>query len=116
MKKTKAPDPGRCTINTMSKIDRRKYNRHVDSWTVFRSHLIKRTPARKLIFDIIQKTDRPFCAKSLFLVVKSMEKMSGKRKPVALASIYRTLHILEKIKFIQRAESAHAKSTIYYEI
>jgi Fe2+ or Zn2+ uptake regulation protein len=92
----------------MANIDRKKYNKNIDSWIIFKSYSLRMTSSRLAIFRVFQKTDAAVSAEDIFSILKSSQK------PVSRASIYRTLLMLDKIKFIQK--SVVKNDTIYYEI
>jgi Fe2+ or Zn2+ uptake regulation protein len=82
---------------------RRKNNRIDDCWIILRSHLLKMTATRVAIIHIFQKAKEPLSAQDVFEISN-----------LPLATIYRTIKILQGIRFLRQA---HIKEdTVYYEI
>jgi len=92
----------------MGNIDIRKFNRDIDSWTIFRCGRIKTTTPRTEIFEIFQRAQKPLCAEDILVILPKLSP----------ATIYRTLCTFEKIEFIRRVSTEHSprNNRIYYEI
>lgn len=88
-------------------IIRRRHNRTVDCWILFRSHLVKKTRPRVAVVHILQEAKKPLSAKDILEISN-----------LSPATVHRTINVLQKINFIHQShlESHVEKNTAYYEI
>ena len=62
----------------------------------------KITPQRRLILDILQKSDRPLTAE------ETAERIKKKEPRISVATIYRNLNLLVEIEVLSKLEIADA--------
>lgn len=70
----------------------------------FREHGLKLTVPRQVIIDILDREDEYLTAEEIY------EKVHRENPTIGLATVYRTLQLLEEISLVHRLETGEGKS------